>query len=245
MNQTPIPTQFHGALQLAKLPGMVFSEKLSAQAVNFKHDSDLKVIISSDADDSYQAIDAIGTPKPTEVEFELTHADRQIIAAQMLGTDSALTQTAQAGAQQGVILSQLGWTQVFDASGMPVNGMANVAIAGKSEGVDFAVMENLGMVKALNVGAEGQQAITYDRKAGAGSLVLAATEDFLEFSMVMETANAKTKKHGFLWVPKIIMTPNQAMMLMDTKPNTYKFKGFVMKVPGKPLYAFKPELNFS
>lgn len=237
---------YHGRPQIALYSGGVlggFSDPLNATTLNFTHSGDAKPIISSAVDSLGQVLDPIAyLPKPTEIEIELTHADRTLWAAHLMGTGAAYSRSSATATSVTATLILNEWVQLYDTNGEPIRHISNVTITGKTLGTDFSVLETMGMVKALTVGTAGSQTIEVDLSALSGDVVTAGTSDSLSFSVQMEVANHTDGAGGFLWVPKVTVIPSEAAKLIGMDKSTLKFKGYVVKLDNKPLYKHYPSV---
>jgi hypothetical protein len=234
---------FKGDLLVARWTGNTlggFSGPLNGMKVSLKPDGDPKRIQSNMLADFGQSKKLSYMPKPTEAELELSDITRPVLAAALLGTDSAYSQDAETTQSATVTLIEGQYVK------LPHINVSNVAISGKVEGTDYVVLEKLGMVKALDSATAGSKSVTYDAGAVAGDKIIGGTNNVVDFSIEMLVENNSDGKQGILRIPKISVTPAKAMELLGAKDyQTLAFKGEVISLPGQELFTFMPNLAFS
>jgi hypothetical protein len=240
------PLWFHGQMMIALFAGTTlggYSDPVNSVDLNLTHSGDAKPLISSGVDNLGQMIHLDYMPKPTEIEFTVNQSNRALLAASLLGTGSTFSQAADAAGEATVTLIRDAWVQIVDADGNPVRHISDVAIATMTEDEDFAVLPTLGMVKALTAGATGEQDLTYKAAALTGDTIIAGTEGSISFAIQMEVKNHSTGNKGFLRIPKVTVLPAEAAKLVNENRNQLKFKGFVIQLPGSPVYQFDPVVS--
>jgi len=93
------------------------------------------------------AITTVQLPDPTDVSITLQRIDIQNLAYQFLGTSSAFTQAGGSISGESVKVTLGGWTQLANQK------VSAVTISGLTEGTDFEVAADVGMIHWLETGS--------------------------------------------------------------------------------------------
>lgn len=213
---------------------------INTSMLSLKADGDAKRRKSSQIGKLGQNQELKYMPKPTAVEFTCDEQSRDLIAGALLGTASTYSQ-ANASDQTVTKTLVLGeWVE------LGVMNIGSVAIPSCTVGVDFEVLQNLGMVKALTSNAAGSKTITFDRGAIAGDKIAVATQNVVEYAIKAEVQNISDGQHGVLIVPKASMTPGAAMTFVGaTDFQDLKFSGEIVVLPNQDPATFYPALTFT
>lgn len=218
-----------------------FSDPLNAIDLSITHSGDDKAIPSTEPGSLGQALDPIlYLPKPTKISFKLNHKDKMVFAAFMLAQNQTYSQDAATATSNTVTLSQEGWAQLKNTDGTPARNVVNVAITGKILGTDFAVLPDMGMVKALTSGAATSSTITFDTTAIAGTRVLAGKNTSLSFALQMRVEDNAGGPAHVLEIPKITVLPGSANKLVSMDNSEFDFSGTIVKTAGHEIYTLTP-----
>lgn len=201
---------------------------------------EIKRRISSGISDFGQAKETLYMPQPTTAEFESDEMSLKLLAGMLLGSSSTLTQTNSSDQSATVVLVKDQWVD------MGVMNVGGVTISGLTEGTDFVVQRELGLIKALTVGGAGSKSVTYDRGAIAGDKIIGGTANVIQFALKVKVENNSDGQTGLLIVPKISVNPAGPMQFLGaTDFQKMSFSGEVNKLTGQDLFTFIPAATFT
>lgn len=234
---------FKGDLYVAMYAGSVlgaFDGPINGTKLDIKASGEVKRRISSGIADFGQSKETLYMPQPTTVEFETDEVSLKLLAGMLLGSASTLTQTNSSDQTATVVLVKNQWV---DTGVMNIGG---VAIATLTEGTDFVVQRELGLIKALTDGAAGSKSVTYDRGAIAGDKIIGGTSNVIQFAVKVLVQNNSDGQSGILDIPKISVNPGAAMQFLGaTDFQKMPFSGEINKLSGQNLFTFIPAATFT
>lgn len=178
-----------------------------------------------------QALDSYSAPKPTEIEFAFDDIDPDLLSWALLGTPANYTQTAQSNTAGTFTARHDKWVS------LPYNTISDFLVTGKTEGVDFEIASEPGLVKVLSTGtiANGSAVnYTLDAAARTGKTIIAGTDTVLQLQIKGVCDNLFVD--GEQWdldVWQANVSPNISLDFISRDPISLSFKGTLIVPSGQ------------
>ena len=180
-----------------------------------------------------QALDSYNRPQPLEIEFTIDECDPDLLAMGMLGKAATYAQAARliGDPATDVVVWLDKWVSLSH------NSLTEFAITGKTEGTDYEVEMEAGLLKALSTGTltDGETvSYTAAATARAGHQIDAGTDSILQIGIRGPGKNLFTGKLLELEVWQANVSPSGGMDFISKDPISMTFKGTVIVPAGKP-----------
>lgn len=140
--------------------------------------------------DAGQSLNSVSKTGPYTLNGETDDAGQEILRLQLLGTTSAVTQSANSETGEAVTLVENKWVPLSRQN--LVSGTATIAT--KTEGTDFQLDYQAGLIMALNAGCAGAQTVAYDYADIAAKKTTAGTEQTKVLQLRLSGVNSATGK---------------------------------------------------
>lgn len=189
-------------------------------------DPDTKTRVSYMAESYGQALGAISTPKPPEVQFKTDSLPAGYLAMALLGTPAAYSQTVAADVAGTFVAVWDRWVA------LPRCELTAFTIAGKTLGVDYEVHLAAGLVKALSTGTIANNAtvdFTHSAPARAGQKIIAGTQSLIQLTLRGDGINADTGKRCGILIHKANVSPSGGLNFVSNDYISITFKGTLIK----------------
>lgn len=172
-------------------------------------------------------------------------ADREIIAAQFLGSGSDVAVTGSSVTDQAVTLHGTNWAKLGDDinidSETPVTGDDGDA-ATYEEGTDFEINHRLGLIRRIEDGdiADGDEVfLDYTTLDADGHQVEGSTTQQVAVRVLLDGTNLMTNERVEFTSEKIVLRPGEGFNMMSEEPAAPQFEGEFEKVGSNPLFRYR------
>lgn len=189
-------------------------------------DPDTKTRVSYMVESYGQALGAISTPKPAEIQFKTDSLPAAYLSMALLGTPAALAQTAATDAAASFTAIHDKWVALARVE------LTAFAISGKTAGTDYEVHLAAGLCKVLSTGtiANGSTVnYTHSAPVRAGSKIVAGTQSLIQLTLHGSGINADTGKRCGILVHKANVSPSGALSFVSNDYISMTFKGTLIK----------------
>lgn len=153
--------------------------------------------MSRQRDTNGQALDIVNIPnEPAKVEIQFDSLPASLLAEALAGTSTSYTIASGSAADEAVTLVQDQWVQLAHQN-LTADSVIVTETAGSSElteGTDYQVDYDWGMIKALNSTGAVAVTVDYDYAASTGMRVLGATEIDKPRRLMLKGTNLATNR---------------------------------------------------
>lgn len=239
-----------GDLYIAQYVGGTFTEyegPFECSKFQIKPNVDLKEQTSKGRDTYGQVIETVALQKPADLTIDLTEVNKNTLAIALLGTTSALGQTAGTLTDEAIAAKLGKWAQLskqnFAATGQTVKNTAGAVTY--VEGVDYLFNRRLGMIKALVGGAitEAQSVkVSGGYLAISGTQVSGATQSQLRARFKLDGKNFADDQSVIVTVHEAVIAADAAFDFLSSDFATVTMPGR-MKTPAGYLEPFTVALR--
>lgn len=184
-----------------------------------------------------QALDAVYVKKPSEITIAADEMDAANLALGLLGTVSALSQTAATVASESVTPA------VLDVFVPLANGNVSAVVvtdtAGATsytEGTDYLVNASVGMIKPLSTGtivAAAELKVSYTAGVISGSSIGGGSQPTVKGGLILDGVNLANQKPIIIRVDQAVLTPNKAIDFLASDFAGLDLKGILQTLAGK------------
>jgi hypothetical protein len=171
-------------------------------------------------------------------------ADRDIIAAQFLGTGSDVAITGTSVTDESVTLHGTNWAKLPHINiddQTPATGDDGDA-ASYTEGTDFEINHRLGLIRRIEGGgiADGDEVfLDYDYLDASGHQVEGSTVQQVAVRVLLDGTNLMTNERVELYADKLVLRPGEGFNMMAEEPAAPQFEGEFEKVGSNPLFRYR------
>lgn len=211
-------------------------ERLQADKLEIKTPSEMSQKTSKGRETFGQAWLTFFAGKPAEFALTLDEVSRGVLAMQLAGEVSALTQTA--GALTGIEVTVVPgkWVEIgyenLDITALVVKDAADVATY--VNGTDYEVNPRLGMIYVPEAGAipAGIVKLTAAKKAFTGAQIAGGKKFSSTLRLKLDGINLITREGLLLEAPQATVSAQDAFDFLSGKLATVPLKGQLQVVPG-------------
>lgn len=174
-------------------------------------------------------LDSLAKIDKVTATLEVDTINRQTYALATMGRDTDFTQAAIVDQVATVTLSDTGWTR------LPHFKINDVRIAGATEGVDYEVLADSGLVKLRKGGAlaPGSRQVTYTAAYIDGYQVEAGVMPAVTRELLFDGVNLFNDSPAILEVPRALLAPSGEINWIGDKANSVKFSLTFLMAQGK------------
>jgi len=172
----------------------------------------------------------MGRTAPTEIKITANAADADIYALFMAATTSALSVTGSTVTGESRTMSYDKWYKLDHEN------VSSVAIATKTEGVDFQVDAILGAILILSTGtiADGAtSSIDYTYGSITGTTINVGKEAKVDVKIVGRLVNSETGNDAFIKIPKVTLTLSKELNLIGDDYSDFEVTGKCILLDGE------------
>lgn len=174
---------------------------------------------------------SVSLPKAEELSLKFDEAGASLFALSLRGTASTFTQSA-ASSQAFSITAKLGyWVKLPFYPVTP----ASVVISGKTEGTDFAINYDAGLIKALAGGSIADGATvagTADKDATSGNVIVGGIVSSITAALLLDGVNKDTGKRCRMEIDKVELAAEGDRNLIAEEYLSTSLKGTIILPAG-------------
>lgn len=184
------------------------------------------------------ALDTALFPKPTDIEVAWDDVDPDLLSLTLLGTVAAYSQASQSNKSASVTAKHDRWV------GLESGSLTAFAITGKTEGTDYQLHLEGGLLKVLSTGTIANNSTvnyTYSCTARTGKRVMAGTDKSTLVCRIHGPGENKfTGEKGYLDIPRCVLFPSQTLSFVAKEAMSFKLSGTVtLKTGNSHEWDFK------
>jgi len=171
-------------------------------------------------------------------------ADRDIVAAQFLGTGADVDDTAGSVTDEPVTLHGTRWANLPNVNLDPegtIEGDDGDA-ATYTEGTDFEVNHRLGLIRRIESGSipDGEESFfDYDHLGASGHQVEGSTIQQVAVRVLLDGTNLMTNERVEFTSEKLVLRPGEGFNMMAEEPAAPQFEGEFERVGSNPLFRYR------
>lgn len=178
-----------------------------------------------------QALDSASVPKPMEIEIVFDDLAPDLIAMGLLGTPAPYAQAAATSTTASVRVYHDRWVAIG------ANSLTAFAITGKTEGEDYEVNMEGGLLRVLSTGDiadDTDVSVTYSCSARTGTDIYAGTTSVIQLGIETRGGNLFVDGQSVdLEVYQANVSPSGALAWISSDPMSVTLKGTLVTPAGK------------
>lgn len=189
--------------------------------------------------DTYgQLGDSVKVKKPAELKIKIDEISAAALGLALLGTVTAPTQASGTVTDAAYVLKRDIWVplvhQYINATGFSVAHTTGTPVY--TEGTDYKVNRQLGLVLALSTGAitDGQSVkISYGRAAATGSIIAGGAQPIVKARFLLDGKNLANQRDIVVDVDEATISPGEAVDFASENYVSVTLNGKMRTLPGK------------
>lgn len=176
----------------------------------------------------------------TQVKISANAVNSDLYALFLLASTAALSVTG--GTVTGESVASMSHDKWYKLAQLNVS---SVAIATKTEGTDFQIDAELGLIRTLSTGTiadDATSSVDYTYGGITGTEVRVGTESKVDVKLIGRLVNAETGAESILEVPKVTLSPDGEISLIGDDYQSLGLTGSCVLVDGEnaDLYLRDP-----
>lgn len=160
---------------------------------------------------------------PTQVKLQANAANSDLYALFLLGTTADYSSTG--GTATGEAITGMEHDKWYK---LAHENVSSVTITGKTEGTDFEVDPELGLIRTLSTGtiADNYDAsIDYTYSGITGTTIRVGTESKVSVKLIGRLVNSETGAKAILEVPEVTLSPDGEINLIGDDYQSFSLTG--------------------
>lgn len=175
---------------------------------------------------------SVGRTLATELQLNFNAANADLYALLFLGTTTALSVSGSTVASE--VIADMEHDKPYKVAHENISALA---VTGKTLGTDFEIVDaKLGLVRILSTGtiADGSDVdFAYTYAGITGTTVNVGTESKVDVKLIGNLRNRETQVYSQMIVPKVTLSPNNAIQLIADDYATAELSGKCVLVDGE------------